>query len=365
MIKKSLSKAKVFYEKYERKLGISFMALGFIIDNLTFRRIDLLFENIILFSYLILALLTILLINAYQSNRLQFSWMHSLHPWFHLPMQYAFGALFSGYVVFYSRSASFIASWPFLLMLAVLLLGNELARTRYAKFTYHISILYIAFFSFTIFWIPVVTKRIGADMFLLSGVMSIVGIAGVLFVIRGFSRERFKLYKHGVFSSIGTIYIVFNVLYFANIIPPIPLALKSIGIYHDIKRVNNSLQGSAEAKPWYLFFSETNGVFHRNNNEPVYVYSAVFAPTDLSTRIYHQWFWLDEQNDRWTSKDRLSFPITGGRDGGYRGYSRKSSMEAGRWRVDVVTERNQLIGRIKFRVEEVDSPSQSMAIELP
>ena len=43
----------------------------------------------------------------------------------------------------------------------------------------------------------------------------------------------------------------------------------------------------------------------------------------------------------------------GGRDGGYRGYSIKNDVTAGKWRVNVKTGDGKLIGRVGFTVEDV------------
>lgn len=352
-------KAKDLYEKYERHVGIGLMALGFTVDNLTLKRIDLPFENLVLFIYLMISLTSIVAINAYSSGRLQYTFMHSLHTWLTLPMQYAFGGLFSGFFIFYSRSASFIASWPFLIMLAALLVGNELARTKYARFTYQITIFYTALISFAIFYIPVLTKRIGADIFLLSGVVSLLGISAVLFLLRNLAPERFQKSKNGIIASIAIIFFLFNVMYFTNIIPPIPLSLKAIGIYHSIERRDSGYTAYAEASKWYQLYNNTSRVFHRYDNEPIFVFSSVFAPTDLKTPIFHRWSLYDEKSRRWIAKDRLSFSIVGGRDGGYRGYSYKQNIQAGKWRVDVITKRNQLIGRITFTVTAAKLPPQT------
>jgi len=364
MTSKITRKAKALYEKYERHIGIALMALGFTVDNLTLKRIDLLFDNLVLFIYLIIAITSIVLINAYASGRLQYTFMHTLHPWLTIPMQYAFGGLFSGFFIFYSRSASFIASWPFLLMLAALLVGNELARTKYARFTFQITAFYTALFSFSIFYIPVLTKHIGAGMFLLSGIASLLCISAILLLLKNLAHERFQKSQRSVIISIVIVFSLFNVMYFTNIIPPIPLSLKAIGIYHSIERSNSGYSAYAEAPKWYKFYHDTSQIFHRYGNEPIFVFSSVFAPTDLKTPIFHQWSLYDEKSRIWITKDRLSFSIVGGRDGGYRGYSYKQSVQPGRWRVDVVTKRNQLIGRITFTVITDGSPPQTKPVTL-
>ncbi|MFZ2763757.1 MAG: DUF2914 domain-containing protein, partial [Minisyncoccia bacterium] len=56
------------------------------------------------------------------------------------------------------------------------------------------------------------------------------------------------------------------------------------------------------------------------------------------------------------SSTKTTFSITGGREKGYRVFSVKESLFAGKWRVDVTTQRGQIIGRVRFDVEITDIP---------
>ena len=85
----------------------------------------------------------------------------------------------------------------------------------------------------------------------------------------------------------------------------------------------------------------------------MYFYSAVFSPTDLDTKIFHSWQYFNEDKEKWIENFKIGYTIVGGRDGGYRGYSIKENIFSGRWRVDVMTEREQLLGRYKFTVVDV------------
>ena len=69
----------------------------------------------------------------------------------------------------------------------------------------------------------------------------------------------------------------------------------------------------------------------------------------------HHWQFFDAKNDRWVSRSRIEFPITGGADGGYRGYSLKNNIEPGKWRVRVETVRGQVLGEERFRIEISDT----------
>src|SRR6266480_4267267 len=77
-------------------------------------------------------------------------------------------------------------------------------------------------------------------------------------------------------------------------------------------------------------------------------YTAIYAPAGLSQPITHVW----RRNGQVVNVVSLS-PVQGGRQEGFRTYSRKTSFPAdpaGRWTVDVETSSGQLIGRLRFRV---------------
>jgi hypothetical protein len=156
--------------------------------------------------------------------------------------------------------------------------------------------------------------------------------------------------------AVASIYLLINLLYFLNAIPPLPLALKDAGVFHAVTRTGDAYTVSYEPVEWYEAYLRYKTIFHRMPDEPVYVYTAVFAPTGISTGLVHEWQQYDEGQGRWITRDRISFPITGGRAGGYRGYTIRRDIEDGSWRVNVLTDFNRLIGRVTFRVVTVSEP---------
>ena len=326
------------------------------VDNFTLTRIDLWFDNLILFTYLIVALLAIVVINFYEEGILRgvlFEKVRFLSP---LAMQFAFGGLFSGFVIFYSRSATLSASWPFILLLIALLVGNEFFKSKYSRFTFRMSIFFTALFSFMIFYVPVVTGSISALIFILSGIISIVLMGALVHVLKLIIPARINRSKNALKWSIGSIFILINIFYFTNIIPPIPLSLKEANAYHFVERTaTGNYLATSEIKKWYDFLIP-NETIHISQGEPIYVFSSVFAPTKLNTQIFHKWQYYDDGENEWIERSNLGFAISGGRDGGYRGYTMKTSLDEGLWRVDVVTKRGQLLGRVKFKVKKVNKP---------
>ncbi len=346
----SFKKTKNFFTKHERYLSPLALFVGFVFDNFTLTRIDLWFDNLILFSYLTIAGVGIALIQLYKSKVIHGFLVRKIAPLLPLLIQFAFGGLFSGYFIFFSRSASFTASWFFILLLLSLLVGNEFFRKHYKGLVFQVSIFYFALFSFTIFYIPVIVGKMGALVFLLSGFVSLVIIGALLY---GFARmipRRDKEKRKILALSISSIFLAINFLYFTNVIPPIPLSLKDSGVYHFVGQgVEGGYVVRSEAKKWYEL--EIGGKkIHYELGMPVYVYSSVFAPTDLNTNILHKWQYYDVSKKEWIISSKIRFPIIGGRDGGYRGYSFKESVFPGKWRVDVTTERGQVLGRIPFKI---------------
>ena len=343
-------KAEKWVERRERRISSLALILGFIFDSLTLKRVDLLFENLTVLSYLVVSGSSIILLNYYKEHPPEKNFLIKIQRFLPFFIQFAFGGLFSAFFIFYTRSAALASSWPFVLILLFLFIGNEFFKERYERLTFLVSIYFVAIFSFSIFFAPVVLKIMGADIFVLSGLVS-------LLVIYLFTKLLFKFApsisldsKTNLTRSILSIFVVINILYFTNLIPPIPLSLKEAGVYHSIERVGDNYQVVGEKNKWYESLLSPEKV-HITEGSSLYVFSSVFAPTDLDTRITHDWQYFDETLGEWTSVTKVDFYILGGRGEGYRGFSVKENVSGGKWRVDVKTDRGQIIGRIRFDVE--------------
>ncbi len=198
---------------------------------------------------------------------------------------------------------------------------------------------------------PVVLGNMGPWIFILSGVISLIIAAALVHLLLFFVKDRVKEYQKPTIYGILSIFVVMNILYFTDIIPPIPLSLKDGDVFHNVYRSGDGYVVLDEEKSWRDYMRLHKRV-HIQKGEPVYVYSSVFAPTKLNTDIVHNWQYLED--DKWVESMKIDFPIAGGRDEGYRGYSMKRNISPGWWRVDIETSRGQDIGRVKFKVIEVE-----------
>jgi hypothetical protein len=156
-----------------------------------------------------------------------------------------------------------------------------------------------------------------------------------------------------VFGSILGIFVVINIFYFTNIIPPIPLSLKDGGVYHSIDKVpGGGYQVTEEDLGWRKFYTLYDE-FHTTPGAPVYVYSAIFSPVDLNIVVVHEWQHYNVRTRRWDTVSKVNLSVRGGREDGFRTYSLRSSLTEGKWRVNVVTSSGQTIGVVRFTIVPV------------
>ncbi len=351
-----LNKFSDFYKRFEKYISAVGLIYGFIFTSLTLTRVDMWLENFWIVVHLLIAAFGILAITFYENRaekkNVPEDDLHRFHFYLTLVIQFAFGGLFSTFFVFYMRSSSIMESWLFLLILIILLIGNELWKKHYTRLTFQISVLFLSLYLFLVFLLPVIFHRLGSDLFIAAGLISLVVVFIFVLILRKFAKEKFKKSHNILLISLGSIFMLMNVLYFTNIMPPIPLSLKASGVYHGITRTSDgNYQAAAEPFIWQNYFNPYPS-FHRQVGESVYVFSSIFSPVYFATEIVHQWQYYDTAKKTWVDSNRIVLSIIGGRDGGFRTYSIKTAVPAGLWRVKVMTPRGQVVGRINFRVEE-------------
>lgn len=338
-------------------LTLSFIG-GFILDNLTLARVDRLFDVGVLSFHVTLAALSIIYLYIGTSGRLSERVQLHAAKWAPMGIQFAFGSLMSGLLVFYSRSGSWLTSWPYLLLLLGVIIGNEYITKKAQRLIFNLGLFFVGLFSYCALFVPVILGKMGDAVFVGSGLLALaimwVFVKALYFAVPNFM----ALNTRSIFFTIGMMYFGLNTLYFTNLIPPIPLSLSAIGVYHEVKDLGEGkYQLSFEKGEWYEFWKESDKVFHRAVGEPVFCYAAVYAPAKISTTIYHRWEYYDEEKGAWVYHARIPYAISGGRLGGYRGYTQIESVRDGQWRCSVETERGQTVGRDVFRVVTGTKPA--------
>ena len=104
---------KILFEKHRQHFLTVAFIFGFIVDNLTLTRVDQLFDNAILLTYVFLAMGSLLFLYAGSAGKFNEKTNSALRRYAPLVTQYAFGGLFSGMLIFYGRSGSWMVSCGF------------------------------------------------------------------------------------------------------------------------------------------------------------------------------------------------------------------------------------------------------------
>ncbi len=339
-----------FYGRYERPISSFSLILGFVFDVFTLRRADTLFENLWILGYLLVIGLFIILIHLKETEAGGEKNPSSAHFWYVNILQFAFGGVFSAFLVLYFRSADIFVAWPFIAILAIIFIGNEFLKKHYIRLSFQISLYFLSIYWFAIFVIPVILRKIGPEIFLFSGLVSLILISLFIKLLFRLIKDRLEKSRKLITFLVLTIFTLVNVLYFTNWIPPIPLSLKDAGIYHSIKKNGEgSYVISYEDKSWKEYFSFYPD-FKKMAQKSVYAFSAIFSPKGLDLTVLHEWQHYDEAQKKWKTEGIVNLPVLGGRDNGFRTYSVRSNMTSGKWRVNVKTEEGQIIGRLRFTI---------------
>ena len=355
---KTLQNSRVAHHLRRHWLTVAFVG-GFITDFLLLNQVDNLIDNLVLLFYVTLAMVSILLLYASTAGKLPEDSNRTLRTYAPVAMQYAFGGLLSGMLIFYGRSASLIDSWPFLLIIATIIYLNETVRDRSGRLVLTLSMFFVGLFSYVVLIVPVLLGQMGAWIFVASGLLALAVMYLFLGLLRLIIPNFLAMQMRVIVFSVGTIFAGFNFLYFLNIIPPIPLSIQEVGIYHSVVRFENGdYQLKYEEGEWWRFWKKSDTVYRPDPGGNIFCFARVFAPTRLSTNIYHRWEFYDKAKGEWVTHARVDYPIHGGRSDGWRGYTQISSFKDGEWRCSVETARGQVLGRERFTVDTKTTPAE-------
>lgn len=343
-----ISRFRAFIRKHQKSAPVVFFILGFTWDSLTLGSIDRLYDQIIICVYLLSLSLSLYLFNLADDNKWKETFLERYEDYFPLAIQFFIGGLCSAYVIFFSRSVSFTKTVSFFIILVILLFANELLKKRISNKYLQFGTYFFVNFTFFTFFIPVLVNTMNTFIFLISGGISLSSTLILVTFIYGKSPStRRELNKTKLINLILIIYATINVFYFFNLIPPVPLAMEEGLVAHNIEKENGT----------YTVTYQKSGLFSAFDNETNYtpgdslfIFTSIFAPADLKKRVNHHWQWKNSQTGDWETSDKIEFEITGGRDGGYRGYSYKTNILEGKWKVDVTTNDDMILGRINFTV---------------
>ncbi len=337
-----------------------FFFSGVTYDTVTLTRIDRLQDNLLLLLYLVMLGFLIVLTGRLGTHEATvedlppdaprlMKWVVQAKPYAPMAIQFLLGGLFSAYTIFYSKSATLTGTAVFFCLLVGFLVANEFLRDRLSNIQLLVGLYALVCFGFFTFFLPVMTGLMNAMVFLAGAGLTILVVWRVVHLI--YWRNSARTNREAMLAGAPALALVGLLIgfYFLNWIPPVPLSMKFGGMYHEVKRSGEHFELSYE-RAWYESWKRSNTTF--TAGEPIYCFTAVFAPVTLKTTVYHHWFHRSDKGKPFSHADKIPLKIAGGREGGYRAYTFKQGLDPGDWRVDIETEDGRVIGRVAVRVED-------------
>ncbi|MDR8391826.1 DUF2914 domain-containing protein [Aliifodinibius sp. S!AR15-10] len=354
-----MQRAKNVLERHKKYLPVLFFMGGFIWDSLTLGRVDSLYSNFVLCTYLTSLTVCLYLFNLADDGAWKDTFLEACEEYLPLAIQFFLGGLCSAYVIFYSRSVSLTKTMAFFVILVILLFANELLKHRISNKYLQFGAYFFVNFTFFTFFLPILLNSMNTFVFLVSGAVSVgTTLFLILYLYVRSPSTRKEIGGLKITGLIVGLYLLINFFYFFNLIPPVPLALENGIVAQHVQKDDNRFTVTYSPSEKYTFWCPHSPNIAWQQGDSVFVYTSIFAPADLQKSVFHLWNWYSPHTQRWEVTDKIGYEITGGRTGGYRGYTYKEKLMPGNWKVDVVTQEGLVLGSINFQVS-VDSTLRS------
>lgn len=351
MIAKFKDQAFQYYEKNETKVDIAFFVGGFVFDVFTLSDID---DPLSILQQIVYLLITGTVLYFEFLHPREQTKVHERFPklWNYRALIFHFllGSLLSSYSLFFLKSASLFSSVMFVAFIMGLMIANEVKAVQKGTFNIKLGLYIVCVFSFFSMMFPVMLGFVGLLPFLLAIAMTLAFVYGTYRLLLAKIQEPKVLLKELIAPS-ATIIVLFLVFYLMGWIPPVPLSIQNMGIYHLVEKKDGQYIAHHE-NPWYEFWHNGDQVFKAEPGDKIYFFAKIFSPGRFSDSVVLHFFYHDAKRG-WLSSDKIPMAVTGGRKGGFRGIGIKQNYQEGEWKVSVETTDQREIGRLYFEVFKV------------
>jgi hypothetical protein len=344
---------KVLRTRYSQLEAILFFAAGFTFDAVMLDRID---DELMLWQQIVyLGVAGLVLGMTFRHE------MAGWHPpaWAAKPWKYSehllhfmLGTLLNAYTLFYFKAASGPVAVLFLVLIGCLLAINEMPLFHKMGPVVVMGIFSYALTSYFGYVIPVLVGSIRMWMFLTAEFLALLCMAPLFYFVERWRGRNEAILKVGMPGAAVQVFMLG--LYIFHAIPPVPLALEAIGVYHKVEHTRGG--------PWRLSMTEPSGLFHRHGDteflarkgDKIHVFVRIFAPRHFRDRIFMRWFHQDPTRG-WIQTDPIQLTIADREERGYPTFSTKANYSPGKWRVEVQTEDGRTVGEQTFTVVPDDT----------
>jgi len=360
----TIQQVKQYYQAHEGRVAALFFAGGFVFDTVAVGRPDS--WHLVAQQALYLAIVTAVLTQMFfvpddppgeglsPAKRSYYRYRLAILSFF-------LGTLLNLYTLFFFKSSSLLVSFSFLLVLVALLVLNEFGPFRRLGLSFKFALLSLCGLSFCATVVPILLGQIGVTVFLVSMAVGCLPMLALAAWIRRRAPDRFPRARNQILVPFGGVLVAFLAAYLFRVIPPVPLSIPFIGVYHAVERAQDEYRLSHERPAWRVWHNGDQD-FLAQPGDRVFVFFRVFSPTRFADEVRIQWF--HRQQGGWVPQDTIPIKITGGRAEGFRGYGIKSNYQPGDWKVQVETTDGREIGRIYFTLEVVPPSPRAFAVDV-
>jgi hypothetical protein len=341
--------------KNDPRAPVAFFIAGFVFDALLLHRPDTVLQiaHQSLYLFLITLLLTAAVLEGYGlfsvPKRLVKVWQYHEHL-----TQFLIGTLLNVYTFFYFKSGSLFSSIVFIIFISGLLVANEFVHLKSRQLYLKLALYFLCVTSFWLYIVPMFLGRVDFLAFVIALVIS-SGFIWFLYTLIEMStrahpesvKVRNEIRKKVFGTGLGVLG-AFIIFYALQIIPPVPLSLKYIGIFHSVRKEDGEYILTYTRPKWF-FWQNGDQTFFAKPGDTIVTFARVFAPNGFQDQLNVRW--LLKTTRGWEKQDLIPITVNGGRDEGFRGYTVKANYQPGDYRVLVETKDGREIGRISLTVE--------------
>lgn len=359
-MKQYFEQAKAFSHKHKKWEPLVFFTAGFIFDAFLLHRID---DPLMLthqFIYLCLAAFIISWDLLREGTEISGpKWIAKAWSYREGILHFLLGTLLNVYTIFYFKSGTFFSSFIFLIILAALLYLNEVRPPKISKHLLRNALFALCLISYMNILVPILLGSIGILVFILAIVVAtIIHSALVYFLAKKLPPNKIKREIRAPFFGVAIVYVL---LYVLKVLPPVPLSVKHMGIYHEVTKEEGFYKLGYTRASW-KFWESGDQTFEARPGDKIFCYIQVFSPSRFKDQLFVRWQY-DDPKLGWTKADSIPLGIIGGREEGFRGMTSKSNYTPGDWRVSVETSDGRQIGRIGFTVVTSNDPAPTLTYE--
>ena len=273
-------------------------------------------------------------------------------PWRYVEhaMHFMLGTLLNAFSLFYVKSGSGVTAVLFLVLISVLLIVNEHPRFHRLGPVVLFGLYSFALTSYLAYLLPVLLGHLRAWMFFVASALSLLPIVLLARLMARWGQGSRRAFRQALGPAIG-VQALLLVLFVAHLVPPVPLSVRSLGIWHAVEREGSEFKLSRlPGSRWDDLWRKDERVFLARPGDRVFVFTRVFAPHNFRDQVRVRWARWEPARREWGQSDAIPLRIVGGREEGFGGYAYKQNWSPGEWQVGIETADGREIGRTRFEI---------------